>query len=54
MTYQSQILPKNITNNRIELARSVYKVNDERSLIKKEINLKYNSEIVEEKSYKKY
>ena len=38
----------------IELARSVYKINDERSLIKREINLKYNSEIVEEKSYKKY
>ncbi len=38
----------------IELARLVYKVNDERSLVKREINLKYNSEIVEEKSYKKY
>ncbi len=38
----------------IELARSVYKVNDERSLIKREINLKYNSVIVEEKSYKNY
>ena len=38
----------------IELARSVYKVNDERSLVKREINLKYNSGIVEEKSYKKY
>ncbi len=38
----------------IELARSVYKVNDERSLIKREINQKYNSGIVEEKSYKKY
>ena len=38
----------------IELARSVYKINDERSLIKREINLKYNSGIVEEKSYEKY
>ena len=38
----------------IELARLVYKVNDERSLIKREINLKYNSGIVEEKSYEKY
>ena len=38
----------------IELARSVYKVNDERSLVKREINLKYNSGIVEEKSYKNY
>ena len=35
----------------IELARSVYKQNDLRSSIKKEINLKYNSEIIEEKSY---
>ena len=38
----------------IELARSVYKINDERSLLKREINIKYNSGIVEEKSYKKY
>ena len=38
----------------IELARSVYIINDERSLIKREINLKYNSGIVEEKSYEKY
>ena len=35
----------------IELAISVYKQNDLRSSIKKEINLKYNSEIIEEKSY---
>ena len=35
----------------IELARSVYKENDKRSSIKKNINLKYNSEIFEEKSY---
>ena len=38
----------------VELARSVYKENDKRALIKKEINLKYNSDIFEEKSYKKY
>ena len=36
----------------IQLARSVYKENDKRASIKKEINLKYNSELVEEKSYK--
>ena len=36
----------------IELARSVYKKNDKRASIKKEINLKYHSELVEEKSYK--
>tara|TARA_Y100001968_G_scaffold177562_1_gene162665 strand:- start:1725 stop:2132 length:408 start_codon:yes stop_codon:yes gene_type:complete len=38
----------------IQLARSVYKENDKRALIKKEINLKYNSELIEEKSYNKY
>ena len=38
----------------IQLARSVYKENDKRASIKKEINQKYNSELVEEKSYKKY
>tara|TARA_Y100001968_G_scaffold201531_1_gene185107 strand:- start:2039 stop:2437 length:399 start_codon:yes stop_codon:yes gene_type:complete len=37
----------------IELARSVYIQNDKRSLIKKNINTKYNSEIFEEKSYQK-
>ena len=35
----------------IALARSVYIQNDKRSLIKKNINIKYNSEIFEEKSY---
>ena len=35
----------------IELARSVYKENDKRASIKKEINMKYNSELIEEKSY---
>ena len=38
----------------IELARSVYKENDKRASIKKEINQKYNSDLVEEKSYKNY
>ena len=38
----------------IELARSVYIKNDERAAIKKAINKKYDSDIVEEKSYKKY
>ena len=35
----------------IELARSVYIQNDKRSLIKKNINRRYNSNITEEKSY---
>ena len=38
----------------IKLARSVYIENDKRAFIKKEINQKYNSELVEEKSYKNY
>ena len=38
----------------IELARSVYTENDKRASIKKEINQKYNSELVEEKSYNNY
>jgi hypothetical protein len=41
-------------NEFIELARKVYFTNDTRSEIKKEINLKYGSNFVEEKSYKKY
>jgi uncharacterized protein DUF6165 len=38
----------------IELARSVYVENDERAAIKKRINLKLGSRIVEEKSYRPY
>jgi hypothetical protein len=38
----------------IELARNVYIYNDKRAAIKKAINKKYDSDIVEEKSYKKY
>ena len=38
----------------IHLARSVYIENDTRASIKKEINQKYNSELVEEKLYKNY
>ena len=38
----------------IKLARAVYYTNDVRSKIKKEINLKYSSGFVEEKSYQSY
>ncbi len=38
----------------IRLARSVYKSNDKRSEIKKEINLNSGSEVVEVKSYTPY
>lgn len=38
----------------IELARAVYIRNDERAAVKKQINTKLGSKIVEEKSYAKY
>ena len=38
----------------IFLARQVYRLNDQRAGIKKDINILYKSEIIEEKSYKSY
>ncbi|RLC46309.1 MAG: hypothetical protein DRH57_06340 [Candidatus Cloacimonadota bacterium] len=38
----------------IQLARSVYFKNDKRADIKRQINLKYNSELLEEKEYVSY
>ena len=38
----------------IQLARDVYFTNDRRAFIKKEINIKYGSDIIEEKSYNPY
>ena len=38
----------------VELARSVYFNNDQRAAIKREINIKYGSDLVEEKSYAPY
>jgi len=38
----------------IALARSVYFCNDKRAAIKKEINVRFGSDLVEEKSYKEY
>lgn len=38
----------------IELARSVYYTNDERAIIKKDINTASGSKLIEEKSYKDY
>jgi len=38
----------------IELAKSVYRLNDVRAQIKKFINLTLQSELIEEKSYKKF
>lgn len=38
----------------IELARSVYITNDERAAVKRSINVKLGSKIIEEKSYSAY
>ncbi|MBD8874013.1 DUF6165 family protein [Rhodanobacter sp. DHB23] len=38
----------------VELARSVYFRNDERAAVKREINVKLGSQLVEEKSYQDY
>jgi len=45
---------KSFDQDFIEMSRSVYITNDRRSEIKKNINLKYNSTFVEEKSYEPY
>jgi hypothetical protein len=38
----------------VDLARNVYKLNDKRADIKKQINMKFGSDFVEEKSYQPY
>jgi hypothetical protein len=45
---------KTFDDHFVQLARSVYILNDKRANIKKEINMKYGSEFVEEKSYQPY
>jgi hypothetical protein len=45
---------KNFGEEFIELARSVYKQNDERAKIKLQINKKTHSNLTEEKSYEDY
>ena len=45
---------KSFDDEFIQLARSVYITNDERSRIKRKINDMFGSELVEEKSYAKY
>jgi hypothetical protein len=45
---------KSFDDDFIQLARSVYFTNDKRAEIKKEINMKYGSLFVEEKSYQQY
>ena len=38
----------------VELARAIYRHNDERGAVKRELNLALGSELIEEKSYKPY
>ena len=38
----------------ISLARSVYQFNDQRASLKRKINIKYGSDLIEEKSYFNY
>jgi hypothetical protein len=45
---------KTFSNEFIELARLVYVTNDKRAELKKNINVKYGSKFIEEKSYEKY
>ncbi len=45
---------KNFHETFIELARSVYKTNDRRAALKRDINSAMNSDIYEEKSYQPY
>ena len=47
-------LRKEFDNDFIELARKVYRLNDERAKLKKLINQALYSEFVEEKSYKNF
>ena len=45
---------KDFTEQFSELARAVYFTNDKRAAVKKDINLAFGSELVEEKSYQNY
>ena len=45
---------KDFSETFIELARAVYVTNDKRAAVKKDINLAFGSELVEEKSYRDY
>lgn len=45
---------KDFSDKFIQLARAVYFTNDKRAAVKKDINLAFGSELIEEKSYKNY
>lgn len=45
---------KDFSDKFVQLARSVYIKNDKRAAAKKDINIAFGSELIEEKSYKDY
>ena len=45
---------KDFSDKFIQLTRAVYVTNDKRAKVKKDINLAFGSELIEEKSYKDY
>jgi len=45
---------KDFSDKFVQLARAVYVTNDKRAKVKKDINLAFGSELIEEKSYKDY
>ena len=45
---------KDFSDKFIQLARAVYVTNDKRATVKKDINLAFGSELIEDKSYKDY
>jgi len=45
---------KNFNQEFVQLAREVYRLNDDRARIKNKINVDYGSDLVEEKSYSEY
>jgi hypothetical protein len=45
---------KDFSDKFIQLARAVYVTNDKRAKVKKDINIAFGSELIEEKSYKDY
>jgi hypothetical protein len=51
-TLQDFLMLKNNDDEFLRLSKMLHQYNNERSRIKKEINIKFKSEIIEEKSYK--
>lgn len=47
-------LEKNFGSKFIELARSIYRLNDKRAAIKRELSINHGSAIIEEKCYPNY